>query len=239
MRTYKGPEGDDRIWFDDGDIDTIIDDELRKSGLQPSKSSPAVDLERFIEKHLASHLDLNATLPADTLGQTEFGLNGATRVLVNKDLTGQMEDLETTATLGRWRATLAHEAGHVILHRHLFFLDSSQGRLFGSNPASPKLLRCLKRNVSLSRGTSDWREVQANNAMASLLMPRHLFRTLAIQGVPLLANGQAIAADSIEVAPLVDELAAFFEVSRAATLIRLKTLGMVAGDGLQALSASS
>src|SRR5688572_8457533 len=115
MRNYRGPEGDDRVWYEKGEIEAITDDELRKAGLLPTASNPVVDLERLLERHLKSQLDLNASLPADILGQTDFDKDGATRVAVNKDLTGEMEDLGAPGTVGRWRATLAHEAGHVIL----------------------------------------------------------------------------------------------------------------------------
>ena len=111
--------------------------ELRKAGLLPDAANPVVDVERFLENHLHAWLDLNACLPASVLGQTEFERGGTPRVSVNGDLTSSMEELESPGLLGRWRATLAHEAAHILLHRHLFYLNERQGELFSRGSKAP------------------------------------------------------------------------------------------------------
>lgn len=239
MKTYRGPEGDERLWFEPDEIAQIFNSELHKSGLQPDVASPVVDVERFVEVHLRAQLDLNASLPEDVLGQTEFGQDGASKVYVNGDLTGSMEELESPGSLGRWRATLAHEAAHIVLHGHLFYLDSRQGELFGSRRDAPKLMRCLKRAVSFSRRNYDWREVQANMGMATLLMPGRLFTEVAMQerkalGLP----NEPVRADSAGAGALTARLASIFQVSRVAASIRLATTGVATSPTAQTLSSA-
>ncbi len=178
-------------------------------------------------------LDVGAELPKEVLGQTVFQLDGRSEVSVNSDLTADMEELETTGSLGRWRATLAHEAGHILLHRHLYFLDSRQGQLFKTALQAPTLMRCLKREVSFTPRNYDWREVQANRAMAALLMPRGQFRELAkrrLEGMGI-SESLPISANSHEAAVLAGSLASELAVSRTAASLRLAALGFTASNG--------
>ena len=135
--------------------------------------------------------------------------------------------------MGRWRATLAHEAAHVVLHRFLYEFAASNLSLFGGAadaPATPnKLLRCLKRDASY-RVVSDWREVQANKGMAALLMPRQLFIDVARAEIATHypSTGTISAGDGGEV---VATLAGKFAVSKQAARIRLDSLGVLTPSG--------
>ncbi len=179
MRWYKGPDGSDRLWISADEIEYSMEDELRNAGLFPSLKHPVVDVERFLERHLGVVLDQHADLDPEVLGMTEFSPQEKPRVSINRDLTDLLDDMTSLlGDVGRFRATLAHEGAHVILHRILFELDQSQGTLF-AHPASettekPRLMRCLKRDFGVT-GRGDWREVQANRGMAALLMPREVF----------------------------------------------------------------
>src|SRR5205823_2811941 len=137
-----------------------------------------VDIERFIDE-LGVRIDQHANLDSTVLGFTEFYTDGPPRICINRDLTGAVDDDETpTGIRGRWRATMAHEAAHVLMHRVLFEVHQNQEKLFKmEEQADPqRLMRCLKKNVLFRGGTSDWREVQANMGMAALLMPDSIFR---------------------------------------------------------------
>jgi Zn-dependent peptidase ImmA (M78 family) len=92
-------------------------------------------------------------------------------------------------------------------------------------------MRCLHRDIGPSGGTDwsairrapRWHEVQANRGMAALLMPRAVFRRLALRimqdnGVPA---GTSIAEGTTD--PVITEVAATFEVSKQAAGIRLTT----------------
>jgi Zn-dependent peptidase ImmA (M78 family) len=184
--------------------------------------------------------DPHASLPADVLGQTDFRVGERPLVMVNADLTGAALDAEDSplGLRGRWRATAAHEACHVILHRCLFNLNASQGSLFDTDEEARKqparLQRCLKRDVNYSRLASDWREVHANQGMAALLMPRSVFASACRAefvrlGVERIDQKTALA-DKLTV-----RLAELFQVSRQAAAIRLGTLNLLSVPGQQEL----
>jgi hypothetical protein len=237
MRWYRGPEGDERLWLEPSEIETIMEDELRKGDLLPSIDHPVVEIEGFIEAHLQAELDQYADLNPDVLGVTEFRPGKPPRVLINKDLTGSAMDADWVppGIEGRWRATLGHESVHVVLHRALFELNSDQGSLFGTEAppsGTQRMMRCLKREVAFGARGSDWREVQANRGMAALLMPRVLFlpgakAEIRERGV----TGGRLAAGSQTVLDVAQRLAERFAVSRQAAAIRLTTLGFVEEPG--------
>jgi Zn-dependent peptidase ImmA (M78 family) len=123
---------------------------------------------------------------------------------------------EFSGTLGRWRATVAHEATHVLLHARLFDLNADQQTLFASEAADETpLVKCLKRDGSFAGPAVDPREYQANLGMAALLMPRSVFTSVARS---LLDAAGAYGS-------IVEQLARRFAVSRQATRIRLAGLG--------------
>jgi hypothetical protein len=232
VRYYRGPEGDQRIWFDEPEIEDIAEDELMKAGLLPTPESPVTDLERFVESHLGARLDQYAELDAGILGLTEFLPARPPSISINKDLTGSALDDEDPlpGLRGRWRATLAHEATHVLLHRSLFEFDVNQGHLFRvdelPSAASASLLRCLKRDVGCRAGGADWREVQANRGMAALLMPRGVFGKLA-RTVLAQPAAQPVDGGTRRMELVADALAQQFEVSKQAARIRLATLKLI------------
>jgi hypothetical protein len=233
MKTYRRKDGTDALWFEDGEIDALFEAELRRASLFPVNATSAVDIERFIERHLQAGLDQHAELPDDVLGLTEFVTGKQPRIAINKNLTRLAldEDMSPPGTLGRWRATLAHEAAHVILHRSLFDFEANNLALFAEAATAPasKLQRCLKREVTF-RPTSDWREVQANQGMAALLMPRSLFAAAARTEIEKVSPGAGTVPAGREDA-IAAALAATFEVSKQAARIRLTTLHFVASTG--------
>ncbi len=212
----------------------MMEEELRKAEMMPTPESPAVNMEAFLESYLNVILDQHADLPADILGLTEFYPERPPRVAINRDLTGSAIDDDDSAPglLGRWRATLAHEASHVVIHRPLFEVDPDQGSLFPGGdevvPEAKRLMRCKKANVLYRGSGTDWREVQANQGMAALLMPRGVFLPvveLLEPRNPPLPSGSSAARQ------LAQELALRFQVSRQAAEIRLATLGVVTPPG--------
>lgn len=234
MKTIRGRDGRERLWFEDGEIDRLMEAELRKASLLPSVASPAVDLDRFIEKHLKAHLDTYAELEATTLGLTEFFEGRPPKVSINRTLTGSALDEDETepGKLGRYRATLAHEAAHVLLHRSLFEFAVGNLDLFGGprsqEQAAGKLQRCLKRDASYGP-VGDWREFQANEGMAGLLMPRSVFLVVAREVIERTFAGKS-AVPKGEEWRAARPLAEAFKVSKQAATIRLSTLTLVGGN---------
>lgn len=239
MKWYSGPEGDQRIWYEPEEIEQIADDELRRASLVPTTVAPVTDLERFVEVHLKADLDQYADLEADILGLTQFDPRRRPAVSINRQLTEAAEDEQSRPGLhGRWRATLAHEAAHVLLHRYLFDPDLNQIALFeGPTPGdlpSRGLMRCLKRDVGVGVRASDWREVQANRGMAALLMPRAIFRRLTFRQVSALSLSD-LTIGSASATALAASMAELFEVSQQAAAIRLETIGVVTPGDLTTL----
>jgi hypothetical protein len=223
IRWYRAADGSPQVYIKDSTIEEIAEVELYRAGLLPKDDQAVVDIEGFIERHLGANLDVGAELDADVLGLTELRAGSKAQVRINRDLTNAAVEVDVySGTLGRWRATLAHEAAHVMLHSFLFELNADQETLFDNEPADQaRLFRCLKREVVFAgRGGRDPREVQANKGMAALLMPRTLFGAQAREAAP-----------TVTVDELVDQLARLFEVSRQATRIRLGTLGFIEPDG--------
>ena len=234
MKEYRATNGETRLWYEPSEIDTIMVSELISAKLMPKADTDdlAVDVERFVQSHLKLRLDQYAELESHVLGITEFCKGESPKVSINRDLTGSALDEEdaTPGLIGRWRATVAHEAAHVLLHGYLFEVDPMQRGLFRSDvaPTRNQLLRCLKRDVGYRQQPSDWREVQANMGMGALLMPKPVFVKAAQHAMDAIGIvDSAIQAGSIEHTRLVDQLARRFSVSGQAARIRLSAFGIV------------
>jgi IrrE N-terminal-like domain len=221
MRFYRGQDGSQQFFIKDAALDDLAESELARARLLPTAAAPAVDIEAFIERYLGALLDEGAELESTVLGLTELQVGRPPRVLINRDLSdAAFEEDPGSGTLGRWRATLAHEATHVMIHRVLFELNADQGTLFGDDGAAT-MFRCLKREVAFAARPRDPRETQANKGMAGLLMPRTLFGQFARDG----------RRDSRNEPELIEDLARTFQVSRQAARIRLQSLGFLEPDG--------
>jgi hypothetical protein len=241
VRRYRGPAGDWRVWLDHAEIEARIEDELHRAGLFPTAGNSVVDVERLVEIYLGVDLDQHALLELTVLGCTEFRRGEPPRIQINRDLTGSAMDADASplGLQGRWRATVAHEAVHVVLHRDLIEPSADQPALFDENTAHEgggRVVRCLKRDVRFDREPRDWREVQANYGMAALLMPRQVFMEVAREEAGgLRPEPLPFAAGADAAFALAGRVAWRFMVSRQAASIRLETLGLVRVAGSTAL----
>ena len=177
------------------------------------------------------------------LGVSIFVLGRQVVVKINRDFTDQANgEASPTGILGRWRATLAHEAAHVILHRRLVEGPSNQGVLFPQSGRESVETRCLDRSICFARGPGDWKEVQANRGMASLLMPSPVFIGLVRYILDVQLTDDILArvpvADTREFSVLVRELSNWCQVSQQAVSIRLQTLGLTRLSSQPMLSSS-
>jgi Zn-dependent peptidase ImmA (M78 family) len=116
----------------------------------------------------------------------------------------------------------------VLLHRCLFEFAVGNMSLFESRQAAEggrQLHRCLKRDASYATG-GDWREVQANQAMAALLMPKPFFARIArAEAEKVFPGSDGVPAGSED--RVAARLVPLLGVSRQAARIRLTTLGLV------------
>lgn len=164
-----------RPYYELADIENICAEELRKVGLYPSKPEP-IRIERFIEKRFGIHPTYQE-LPKGVLGFTRFGQRGVEEIVVS----GSLAEEGRASSERRINTTLAHEAGHALLHAHLFASGyESRSLLDGLDLTTPKIL-CRAdavpgANKVAARSSYDgrWWEFQANRAIGGLLLPRPL-----------------------------------------------------------------
>lgn len=222
MKTFRTSAGPfrERPYYTAEEIERICEDALRATELLPPTPAP-VRIERFIEKRFGVTPEY-VELPSGVLGYTWFGAKGVERVAVDRVL----DENGDSVSKRRIATTLAHEAGHGLLHAHLFAFEDQVRTLFGDglDKDNPKIL-C--RDVPLTEPASApsarydgrWWEYQANHAMASLLLPRTNVReclrgilepvgTLGIEEVPASRQPDAIMriADAFEVNLIVARL---------------------------------
>lgn len=219
MRTIRDGTGRARVWYDAEEIERITANALQAAALWPDPDIRHIDIERLLEVHLGATVDYAGDLDSATLGYTVF--ETPPHVVVSRILTDLAHGPSATLGLrGRWRATLAHEAAHILLHARLY----AQGETSGKQTA----VRCLRSEIEAGGDARDWREVQANMGMAALLMPRQ----------PFLAEARRILSSRDPVFPpldadlpvanaLTDELAKTFETSHQAARLRLTAFGFV------------
>lgn len=212
-----------RLWYDNQEIEQIVGKSV--AAFRGGSDLEVLDLEAFAEQHCGVALDQHALLPDNVLGVTEFSGNGPCRISINRALTLAADDQPASiGVVGRWRATLAHELGHVLLHRILYAHHEDQIELFAPQVGgvSSGEMRCFRSDIGTSARTTDWREVQANKGMAALLMPAGRFGEAFEQLASVLGPMNAEAAAR----SLVDKLARRFLVSRQAALIRISEMDL-------------
>ncbi len=132
----------------------------------------AIRIERFIEKRFGVTPEYD-DLPDGVLGYTRFGKNGVEAIVVAVAL----DAAEGKVAERRLRTTLAHEAGHGLLHAYLFALAERPLHLFDKDSQSDHKILCRDVQGEEQKGRAydgRWWEFQANRAMGSLLCPRSL-----------------------------------------------------------------
>lgn len=218
LRTSRGPFAE-RPYYTDKEIETICTDELLAVDLLPEKPG-AIRIDRFIEKRFGITHEY-ADLPDGILGMTQFSARGVKRVIVARGL----EDEGSETAQRRIRSTLAHEAGHGLLHSHLFGLGAQAAPLFAdtTDPEKPKVL-CRGEGGGHSSYSGEWWEYQANRAMGELLMPRALVDMAAERFMAPAGPFALPALDRSRFGEAVRCLAKIFDVNPAAVRIRLNTL---------------
>ncbi|WP_263354220.1 ImmA/IrrE family metallo-endopeptidase [Acidicapsa acidisoli] len=200
------------------EIENICEEALRKVELMPSSAEP-IRIERFIEKRFGLTPEYSA-LPAGILGYTIFGSNGPSAMVIAQ----MLADAGTVVAERRINTTLAHEAGHCLLHSHLFALADMPLDLFRDEEVHTDKPKILCRDVPVGAYDGKWWEFQANAAIGPLLMPAGLVTEvvegwlergglLGIPQIPLTARVAAAQAVSTQ-----------FDVNPVAAKIRLEQL---------------
>jgi len=207
-------------------------------------TAPPIPIDEIVELYLGLHLTFDDM-------QELFGVADVHGALwVNDRRVGIDQRLEPTANpsmLGRYRFTLAHEAGHWRLHRHLFQRRANQVTLLAENAERPEYICRSSDNEPI--------EYQANRFASCLLMPREMLKRAwhqwrgsmdPIYLDDLRAHGQEIptaellrrgasrpgdnAADRVLLEHVACPLADTFQVSPEAMRIRLEGLRLLLGN---------
>lgn len=220
IRVRSGPFSE-RPHFKLGEIERMCVQELRAAGLLPTEPSP-VRIERFIERRFGVSPRYEE-LPEGVLGFTKFGQRGVTEVVI----AAQLDSDASPVAQRRLRSTLAHEAGHGLLHTYLFALGTKPASLLGEKDTKPHIL-C--RDVEGEHGHGGhgydgrWWEFQANRAIGGFLLPRTLVEKAC---EPFLVGagqlGMKQLPDSNRIAA-VKALADIFDVNPAVVRIHLAEL---------------
>jgi hypothetical protein len=149
----------------------MCSDALANAGFLPSEPGK-VRIDRFIEKQFEVPIIFEA-LGDNVLGFTEFGPTGVAAIHVAESTSG------TRAEERRINSTLAHEAGHGLMHAHLFALDLDYRNLFENDPdvTKSRVLCRDEHDIRKSKRRYDgrWWELQANRAIGAFLLPKELF----------------------------------------------------------------
>jgi len=203
----------------DREFEKIASAHLRKRHGSSDRALSTDDLTVLVEEHVRD-LELYADLSSfgsGVEGVTSFVPGSLPSVYISEHL-GLSENREN-----RLRTTLAHEFGHVQLHRYIIDLAISEGRLERGTS-----INC-RRETILSAPRVDWREWQASYACGALLMPQRRLK----QKVNDWRNSWS-GAPKDALTSLVERISDEFRVSKLAAEVRLRVLGIATQSQLAA-----
>lgn len=175
MKTIQGKKGPfkERPYYTQDEIEEICSSELKKTGLYPAEPGP-VRIDRFIEKRFRVSPTYEENLPEGVLAFTRFGPHGVQEIVVSRSLIEEGNPVSER----RLNSTLAHEAGHGLLHGHLFALEAQSSLPFGELIDEGQVKVLCRDDTIGAQGNHGydgrWWEYQANRVIGSLLMPKQL-----------------------------------------------------------------
>jgi hypothetical protein len=236
MKTVKIQSGlfKERPYYTDQEIELTCAGELRTVKLFPSSPQP-IRIDRFVEKRFGI-TPVYEDLPEGLLGFTEFGPKGVVAIAVSRLLA---EEGSKTAER-RISTTLAHEAGHGLLHAHLFVLGkrAQTVSLFGDSIDRKQMkLLCRTEGIQGVRETDGntgyegrWWEYHANRVIGALLLPQSL--VYEALGSILTQRGVlgTMVLDSTRHARAVQTLVDTFDVNPVVARIRLDGMFPVSAE---------
>jgi hypothetical protein len=225
MRKVATPSGPFpfQLYFEDlGEIDEICLEALKTQSLLPSRPAP-IRIERFVEKQFKTALRYEDLGP-ENLGCTIFNSSGAVEaILVSRFL----EEQNTIPARRRVRSTVAHEAGHGLLHGSLFTEANFLNPLDGTVEKNQRRILCRSEDILVDTQRSyggRWWEFQANQAIGSLLLPRLLMDAFLDQsGIRPASFGSRILTPA-QRESLEKKAAVTFDVNPIVVRIRLDSL---------------
>jgi hypothetical protein len=225
MRKVPTPSGPlpFQLYFEDlGEIDEICLEALKTQSLLPSKPAP-IRIERFVEKHFKTAL-IYEDLGPDNLGCTIFNSSGAVEAIL---ISRFLEEQNTIPARRRVRSTVAHEAGHGLLHGPVFAEANSPDLFNGAVGNNHRRILCRSEDILVDTQRSyagRWWEFQANQAIGSLLLPRSLMDAFLNQSGINPASLESRISTPPQRESLVKKAAVTFDVNPIVVRIRLDSL---------------
>jgi hypothetical protein len=225
MRKVQTPSGPFafRLYFEDlGEIDEICLGALRSQSLLPSEPAP-IRIDRFVEKQFKAPLRYEDLGP-EHLGCTIFNSSGAVEAILVSRL---LEEQNTIPARRRVRSTIAHEAGHGLLHGSLFVEGKSADSENDAPGERQPLILCRTEDILVDAQrsyTGRWWEFQANQAMGSLLLPTALINAFLKRSGIEPSSFVSRVLTPAEREALVKKAAVIFDVNPIVVRIRLDSL---------------
>ncbi len=224
MKTIKDKTGQfqKRTYYETREVEDLCTQELQALDLYPDEPQP-IQIDRFIEKKFnISHS--YEDLPNGILGYTEFSGSGIKRIVVARAL----DEAGTTSADRRISTTLAHEAGHGLLHMALFGQDHTLADLFEESPTQKPQILCREvtglEEKGIKKYDGRWWEYQANMAIGALLLPRRLVQK-ALEPLSVSAGLWGIKElDHSRRSEAIIMLSEIFEVNPKVATIRLQEI---------------
>jgi hypothetical protein len=223
MKTFRARSGPflERPHFKPSEIDRIYAQELRDSELYPSSPEP-IRIDRFVEKRFGV-VPTYKGLPLGVLGYTEFSKKGVVAIVISAALDAEGGKVAER----RVRTTLAHEAGHGLLHAYLSALSEKPHELFDEDSHRREQILCRDvagEETKCRSYDGRWWEYQANRAMGGLLCPRDLLQeALKPYLVPSGSLGR-IVLDQPRRESAIKTLAEVFDVNPVVARIRVNEI---------------
>lgn len=159
MKVYKTRKGPlkEAIFLSQDEMDALCENALLSTGLLPKNPEP-IRIDRFIEKKFkidVTYLDL----PQGVLGYTKFSPNGVEEITIDKSF----DNIGTVVAERRMRTTLAHEAGHGLIHASLFAVQNDTKTIFGDKyDGTPRIMcRDINDSSSSTPKKGEWYQVSA------------------------------------------------------------------------------
>jgi len=228
VKNLRTASGNSRPFYSDEDVERMCEDELRLHGYYPAQPGP-VNIDRFIEKRFGVSIEFEE-MPKGVLGFSRFGSKG----MLSMHISSALAEEGSRAAERLVNSTLAHEAGHGLMHTHLFVLADYDATLFGSDPdVNAEKILCRDEAAPARRGYDGrWWELQAGMAIGPLLMPKRLVIAAVAPFCVTRGTFGVPEIDSRRREEAVRHLADTFEVNPAAARVRLEKLYKPSGSQL-------
>lgn len=224
MKAQRGPFVE-RHYYGEAEFEDMAMAELSRVGLLPKVPEP-IRVDRFIEKRFGVVPEYE-DLATGILGFTKFGPLEIDSVTISLTLSE-----EGTRPAERLiNSTLAHEAGHMIMHKGLFTLQAREGPHSllpsgidlkeGEIKCRADMMDASTEGETAPRYDGRWWEYQANQMIGTLLMPRPLVYEVLD---PLFASRGHLGVKVLEASRREDaaqQLSEVFDVNPAAARIRV------------------